>query len=429
LGEISGQLNYLNNFSESFFQPRADDPSQNILFGNPFYQNQLPYIPYFHLDGQPIKIQTAKIESSNFYSDVSDVYVEKPKTNLPANLWVTVNEVKGVYLGSGFDLTTASPRFIRSPSPEKLLANPYINTVTGINNGQTIILGHKFLSNQFQKGLITLLEKPDKEAVPLGFGQAVWFDGRGVIQVPHHQSLETPKEFTIELRFKWMGQADNEVLVWKEDKDYLPSYRIGKLTNNRISFRLWNGQKYSPKLFTSPIKVNRWYHLAAVVQNETISLYLDGQLQGKVSFQGPVAFSDQPLYLGGQRSNSFNFSGFIDEVRISKTARYKGNFSPSKKPFIADSDTALLLHLDNNARDSSLNQNNGQLTGIYDFIGHQPGLSPTPSPQSSFPFTCFWCGSQCTIFKQGMNCPQVMPPENCKCFYNSEKRNCQSQCD
>lgn len=42
-----------------------------------------------------------------------------------------------------------------------------------------------------------------------------------------------------------------------------------------------------------------------------------------------------------------NFNGYIDEVRISNTARYSSNFTPTTGAFTTDANTISLQHFDN----------------------------------------------------------------------------------
>jgi len=45
-------------------------------------------------------------------------------------------------------------------------------------------------------------------------------------------------------------------------------------------------------------------------------------------------------------NNDFPFHGTIDEVRISKVARYLGDFTPSRSRFAPDANTIALYHFD-----------------------------------------------------------------------------------
>ena len=52
------------------------------------------------------------------------------------------------------------------------------------------------------------------------------------------------------------------------------------------------------------------------------------------------------MYEAGSAKTSYDLNGYIDEVRISKTARYTSNFTPSTSAFTTDSNTVLLIHSD-----------------------------------------------------------------------------------
>lgn len=365
LGAIGGELSYLGTFQESFAKPRSDNPSQWILFGKPKFATRLSFIPYFHTDGRPLEIKTFFIEE---YKTIYDLSVEKSE-DYYTNVWLVAEGVGGLFVGDSFDHSSFSPTL--KGTYGSLFANPYLTEVATNLDGTTII-GHRYLSGQFNNGLITLLEKPKGEEIPKGFGQVFWVDGRGFLEVPHQASLETPNEFTVEFRFNYLGEPGGQVLLWKEKENYQASYYFWKLNDNRIAFGLKTNEDdfdHFLPLYTSPIETNRWYHLAAVVKNNKAFLYLDGRLQATASFDGSIVFSSAPLYIGARKGPSFHFSGMIDEVRISKMARYETNFSPLRESFRADAKTVLLFHLEGNAKDSSSNRNHGQPQRVYDFIG------------------------------------------------------------
>lgn len=97
----------------------------------------------------------------------------------------------------------------------------------------------------------------------------------------------------------------------------------------------------SPKTWASAGgTLNAWHHYAFVRTANTITYYLDGVAQGT-----PLAYTDGTVF---GNSNAFYvgcagpdtglqapLQGYMDEIRVSNTARYTGNFTPAG-PFILD---------------------------------------------------------------------------------------------
>jgi len=68
-----------------------------------------------------------------------------------------------------------------------------------------------------------------------------------------------------------------------------------------------------------PIQRDRWYHVAAVVDRVSVTLYLDGERQGSASFAGGARrfLKGGPRLLGrSQWLANPDFDGLIDEIRI-----------------------------------------------------------------------------------------------------------------
>lgn len=93
-----------------------------------------------------------------------------------------------------------------------------------------------------------------------------------------------------------------------------------------------------------------WAHVAGVFDGRELRLYVNGALCGRQAGSGERTRNDLPLCIGadpdaaGRPTSSFD--GWIDEVRLSKGARYRGErFVPARR-FEPDADTILLLHFD-----------------------------------------------------------------------------------
>jgi hypothetical protein len=103
---------------------------------------------------------------------------------------------------------------------------------------------------------------------------------------------------------------------------------------------------------------NAWQHIAVVRTGGSIYIYSNGVLQGSTISGGTNNYTGTTVRLGAFRDNattSFGvFTGYIDEVRLSSTARYYGNFTPVSSPFTSDAQTKLLLHFDGSAGSNSI---------------------------------------------------------------------------
>lgn len=97
------------------------------------------------------------------------------------------------------------------------------------------------------------------------------------------------------------------------------------------------------------VSTNAWHHVAGVFDGAEVRLYVDGELTASKAGKGKRKLNDLPLMIGADVTkeatpDSF-FDGRIDEIRVSKSARYTENFTPQRR-FVPDADALLLLHMD-----------------------------------------------------------------------------------
>jgi len=102
------------------------------------------------------------------------------------------------------------------------------------------------------------------------------------------------------------------------------------ISSNKISILGAGGTVYLNGNKT--LSNDTWYHLSVVRYNGTLSIYIDGVLDGSVAnttnfvSTATVAWGAYPLALG-----IWNFGGYIDDFRITKgVARYISTFTVSK---------------------------------------------------------------------------------------------------
>ena len=90
---------------------------------------------------------------------------------------------------------------------------------------------------------------------------------------------------------------------------------------------------------------NQWYHYAWVRNGTAFTLYKDGTAQSATTTSSSsITPTVNGWSFGNHRSESSRyFNGFMDRIRISDTARYTSNFTPSTTAFSSDSNTLLLV--------------------------------------------------------------------------------------
>jgi len=110
------------------------------------------------------------------------------------------------------------------------------------------------------------------------------------------------------------------------------------------------GRYASARAADVTIPPGRWTHVAGVFDGAEARLYVDGARVARAPASGARTRNALPLLVGADvdgagRGTSF-FEGELDEVRVSKVARYAGAQVRPARRVEPDADTALLLHLD-----------------------------------------------------------------------------------
>jgi hypothetical protein len=168
-------------------------------------------------------------------------------------------------------------------------------------------------------------------------GASVAFDGNDTLNVTDQVFTFGTGDFTIEGWFKRSNDAAQGNLF---------NFRDGTTSQARpffytaISYRIAyfvNGANRILSAVNSTVGGN-WYHIAVSRQGTSTRMFLDGVLQG--------TWTDTTDYLPAALSMGSGLNGFMDEIRISNSARYIANFTTPTAPFTNDANTLLLIHAD-----------------------------------------------------------------------------------
>ena len=175
---------------------------------------------------------------------------------------------------------------------------------------------------------------------------SIKFDGTGdYLSIPHSSDWDFGTgNYTVELWFK-RASAAGGTIEFLIDHDEGANYGWGmrfKSGDDTIEWSDTSSNLSSTTAFTD----TDWHHIAAVREgtgsNEFV-LYVDGVAEATGTSTTDISL-DESVTIGIRNSLANPFDGYMDEIRISNSARYTGTFTPQTTPFTADSNTKLLIH-------------------------------------------------------------------------------------
>ncbi|MBI2194768.1 MAG: hypothetical protein HYU36_22535 [Planctomycetes bacterium] len=127
---------------------------------------------------------------------------------------------------------------------------------------------------------------------------------------------------------------------------------------SRLNLLLPGLQPYPVHFFS---RAGKWYHLAvcwkADGRDSDVEVYVNGRRRSYYDYHGGIPRALAASQLGPPGRNlrfgtavtlaKVSLRGQVfDEVRISRSVRYRDDFQPREQAFVSDGDTVLLLHLD-----------------------------------------------------------------------------------
>ena len=208
---------------------------------------------------------------------------------------------------------------------------------------------------------------------------------------------EAPKKYSLE----FMGEAqviipklrydgshpitlEARVKPYSRDDDFVRSSVVANLqlagvgihySRGRWLFHVNEGRDmnagYASTVSNEDVELDKTIHIAGVYDGKNVWLFVDGKRQTSVNettlkhVPSPYDFMIGADPNGKGKPHQF-FKGVIDEVRISKVARYTEDFKPASS-FKPDKDTLVLYHFDEGkgmvANDESGNEYHGSIHG------------------------------------------------------------------
>ena len=157
-------------------------------------------------------------------------------------------------------------------------------------------------------------------------------------------------DFTVEGYFRFNSVASQSILFdfrAGTGTDVAPVLLVA--AGGQVQFYSYN----QSRILGAVLSINTWYHIAVCRSAGTTRLFVNGVSQGTPWVNSTDYGVAKPLVIGADWNGSQNVNGYVDEFRVSSTARYPANFGALTAEFVSDVNTVLLLHF-NNAGDSSI---------------------------------------------------------------------------
>ena len=184
------------------------------------------------------------------------------------------------------------------------------------------------------------------------FGSSsAYFDGTGdYLSIPQSYDfdLASTTNFTVEC---WVYHTDtiggDRVYVSQTEGTYANSWYLRAVGGGEVNLTAWIGgvNFLSVRTGAGVVTQNNWHHVALVKTGTNYKIFIDGtdETDSGGTDSDTATFHSGELRIGDNGSGQY-MTGYIDEIRISDTARYSSNFTPSASAFTRDSNTKLLMH-------------------------------------------------------------------------------------
>ncbi len=129
-------------------------------------------------------------------------------------------------------------------------------------------------------------------------------------------------------------------LFWRFNNKTSPQYQEIVTKGNAFQFYSNNGVLVLDltgigSAGGSTLDNDTWYHIAIVKNGTAHNLYLNGTSDISITSSSNLDTNGHPWYLGSLRTaeSTYPSNGYMDEVRISKMARYTSNFTAPTEAF------------------------------------------------------------------------------------------------
>ncbi len=188
-------------------------------------------------------------------------------------------------------------------------------------------------------------------------GASALFDGTGdyIRALGNNFTFSTNQDFTVESWVYITGTSNTRAFFTLVDGTTVRA--VLYITSTQLSL-------YSPSLGGLSLgdfpSANTWHHMALTRSGNTTRVFFNGTETYSTTTSWNASSDRLLLGTDGESTVTNPYIGYIDEVRISNSARYTANFTPSTTPFQNDANTLLLIHCDGTDASTVFVDDNGK---------------------------------------------------------------------
>lgn len=180
---------------------------------------------------------------------------------------------------------------------------------------------------------------------------ALSFDGISEsVTIQNKVALNISDQYTIEAWIyaeewnsqSWQGSIfSNDAHGTGDERGF--AFRCGD--NGKLSFVMGASSEWNEVLSSSIMNTKQWHHVAAVVDNGSMFLYIDGQQVASATYPGSPTVCELPFTIG--ESSGFPgrvFDGIIDEVRVWNVARSATQIADNNTVDLTGTESGLIAY-------------------------------------------------------------------------------------
>jgi len=306
----------------------------------------------FNNAGSPANVASATVPINQWYhvavaTDASNnisLYLNGTRVATSTNAITKPTSRTLMYLGqdvsgSYFTGYMSGVRFISGSGAY----NPTSTTITVPTAPPTAVTNTKLLTNFTNAGIFDSAAKNDLETAgnaqvsttQAKFGTtSIYFDGTGDYITMRDTPLNTfgTSDFTIEV---WVNTSQNSsefvIIDFRDANGLFPL--IGHDSTNGVFYYLNSGYRI---ISSTVLNTGTWYHVAVSRSGSSTKMFINGTQVGSTYTDSSslVCGAMRPaLGINGVGLSSLAMTGYLDELRITRYARYTTTFTPPTAAF------------------------------------------------------------------------------------------------